>query len=114
MVHRQADSRLLTNLIQQEKEYSKQVNQLLDSSCAALAALAAYAASSPPPVSHVIMELTGTLGAADAALKRYAVGVDDWRETMRTLKEAEEEVGNIMRDREILCVAYCTETMLIF
>ncbi|KAF5319482.1 hypothetical protein D9619_008759 [Psilocybe cf. subviscida] len=96
------DSRLLTNLIQQEKEYSKQVNHLLDSSCATLAALAAYAASSPPPVSHVIMELTGTLGASDAALKRYALGVDEWRETMRTLKDAEEEVGNIMRDREIL------------
>ncbi|KAF8953680.1 hypothetical protein BDZ97DRAFT_1679053 [Flammula alnicola] len=102
MVHRPADSRLLTNLLQQEKDYSKQLNQVLQSSNASLASFAAYAAASPPPASHVIMTVAGSLAAADDALRRYALGVDEWRDTMRLLKDAEDEVGNIMRDREIL------------
>jgi len=104
MVHRPADSRLLSNLLQQEKEYSKQLNQLLESSNASLASFTAYAAASSPPGSHVIMSVAGSLAGVDEALKRYSLGVDEWRETMRSLKDAEEEVGNIMRDREILCV----------
>jgi predicted secreted protein len=106
MVHRPADSRLLSNLLQQEKEYSKQLSQLLESSNASLASFTAYAAASPPPGSHVIMSVAGSLAGIDEALKRYAQGVDEWRETMRSLKDAEEEVGNIMRDREILCVVF--------
>ncbi|KIM44176.1 hypothetical protein M413DRAFT_56580, partial [Hebeloma cylindrosporum] len=102
MVHRPADSRLLSNLLQQEKEYSKQLSQLLESSNASLASFTAYAAASPPPGSHVIMSIAGSLASIDEALKRYAQGVEEWRETMRSLKDAEEEVGNIMRDREIL------------
>ncbi|CAA7266711.1 unnamed protein product [Cyclocybe aegerita] len=102
MVHRPADSRLLTNLLQHEKEYSKQLNQLLDTSSASLASFAAYAAASPPPASQVIMAIAGTLAAADEALKRYRQGVEEWRDNMRMLKEMEDEVGNIMRDREIL------------
>jgi hypothetical protein len=97
MVHRPADSRLLSNLLQQEKEYSKQLSQ---------PSFTAYAAASPPPGSHVIMSVAGSLAGVDEALKRYGLGVDEWRETMRGLKDAEEEVGNIMRDREILCVFF--------
>ncbi|KAF9478744.1 hypothetical protein BDN70DRAFT_986054 [Pholiota conissans] len=102
MVHRPADSRLLSNLLQQEKEYSKQLAQVIESSNASLASFAAYAAASSPPTSHVIMAVAGSLAAADESLRRYATGVDEWREAMRSLKDAEEEVGNIMRDREIL------------
>jgi len=102
MVHRPADSRLLTNLLQHEKEYSKQVTQLLDHSNASLASFAAYAAASPPPASQIILAVAGSLAAADEALKRYARGVDEWRESMKHLKDMEDEVGNIMRDREIL------------
>ncbi|KDR72846.1 hypothetical protein GALMADRAFT_252135 [Galerina marginata CBS 339.88] len=102
MVHRPADSRLLTNLLQHEKEYSKQLSQVLDASNSSLASFAAYAAASPPPASNVILAVAGSLAAADEALRRYSLGVDQWRETMRLLKETEDEVGNIMRDREIL------------
>jgi hypothetical protein len=52
------------------------------------------------------MSVAGSLAGIDEALKRYAQGVDEWRETMRSLKDAEEEV-DIMRDREILCVVLC-------
>lgn len=106
MVHRSADSRLLANLLQQEKDYSKQLGQVIESSNASLASFAAYAAASAPPTSHVIMDVAGALAAADEALRRYARGVDEWREAMRVLKDAEEEVGNIIRDREILCAFF--------
>ncbi|KAF8152151.1 hypothetical protein B0H34DRAFT_754858 [Crassisporium funariophilum] len=102
MVHRPADSRLLTNLLQQEKDYSKQLTQLLEASNASLSSFTAYASASPPPASNVILSVAGSLAAADEALRRYAVGVDEWRETMRMLKDMEDDVGNIMRDREIL------------
>ena len=113
MVHRPADSRLLSNLLQQEKEYSKQLSQLLESSNASLASFTAYAAASSPPGSHVIMSVAGSLAGVDEALKRYSTGVDEWRETMRGLKDAEEEVGNIMRDREILCVFFCLSFFVV-
>jgi len=102
MVHRPPDSRLLSNLLQQEKEYSKSLSQVLDASNVSLASFAAYAAASPPPISQVIMTVAGSLAAADEALRKYAHGVEEWRDMMRQLKETEEEVGNIMRDREIL------------
>lgn len=104
MVHRPADSRLLFNLLQQEKDYLKQFNQLFNSSAASLHSFTAYAAASPPPTSQVILNVAGLLSAADDALKRYALGVEQWRDTMQLLKDMEDDVGNIMRDREILQV----------
>jgi len=74
MVHRLADSCLLSNLLQQEKEYSKQLNQLLESSNASLASFTAYAAASG---SHVIMSVADSLAGIDEALKQYVLGVDD-------------------------------------
>lgn len=104
MVHRGADSRLLSNLLQHEKEYTKQLRTLLDTSNASLTSLAAYAAASPQPLSQVIMAVTGSLAAADDALRRYAQSIELWRETMARLKDMEDEVGNVIRDREILYV----------
>ena len=43
MVHRPAGCRLPSNCLQQEKEYSKQLSQLLNSLNAYVALLAAYA-----------------------------------------------------------------------
>jgi len=47
-------------------------------------------ASSPPPGSHVIRSIAGFLAGIDEALKRYVPGVDEWRETMRSLEDAED------------------------
>ncbi|KAF9039332.1 hypothetical protein BJ165DRAFT_1352237 [Panaeolus papilionaceus] len=102
MVHRSADSRLLTNLLTHEKEYSKHLTALHDLSNNSLASFAAYAAASGQQTSGVVLSVAGSLAAADEALRRYGQGVDEWKESMRALKELEEEVGNIMRDREIL------------
>ncbi|KAJ7026940.1 hypothetical protein C8F04DRAFT_883839, partial [Mycena alexandri] len=102
MVHRPADSRLLANLLTQEKEYAKHLATLLDHSNASLASVTAYASSSSPASAHLILTVAGSLSAADDALRHYAAAVDRWRDYLKGLKGLEDEVGNIMRDREIL------------
>ena len=102
MVHRPADARLLANLLSQEKEYSKSLASLLDTSQVSLASFAAYASATPPPTSQHIVAVADSLAIADDALRKYATSVDAWREGLQMLKDMEEEVGNVMRDREIL------------
>ena len=102
MVHRPADSRLLTNLLNHEKDYSKHLSILLDYSQAALASFSAYAAASAPPTSQVIIAVAGALSGADDALRNYAAAVERGQEQLKALKTMEDDVGNIMRDREIL------------
>ncbi|KAF8198200.1 hypothetical protein K438DRAFT_2016305 [Mycena galopus ATCC 62051] len=102
MVHRPADSRLLANLLSQEKEYAKHLGTLLDHSNASIASVTAYASASSPTSAHLILAVAGSLAAADDALRHYAVAVDRWRDYLKGLKALEDEVGNIMRDREIL------------
>ncbi|KAI1793626.1 hypothetical protein LXA43DRAFT_197720 [Ganoderma leucocontextum] len=102
MVHRPADSRLLTNLLNHEKDYSKHLSILLDYSHASLASFSAYASASSPPTSQVIIAVAGVLAGADDALRNYAAAVQRWQEQLKALKTMEDGVGNIMRDREIL------------
>jgi acetoin utilization deacetylase AcuC-like enzyme len=102
MVHRAADSRLLTHVISHEKEYAKQVETLLDSSNAALSTLAAYASASPPKTSQTVLAAVGSLASADEAFKGYAEALALWRNQLVELKTLEDDVGNIVRDREIL------------
>ncbi|KAJ3718591.1 hypothetical protein DFJ43DRAFT_1207341 [Lentinula guzmanii] len=102
MVHRSADSRLLANLISHEKEYTNQLQSLLNLSHASFNSLSAYAASSPPPASQVILAVAGSLSNVDNALRLYAAAVEEWTKYLKELKDLEDEVGNVMRDREIL------------
>ncbi|OSC98126.1 hypothetical protein PYCCODRAFT_1439618 [Trametes coccinea BRFM310] len=102
MVHRPADSRLLANLLSHEKDYSKHLSILLDYSQASLASFSAFAAACAPPTSQVIVAVAGALAGADDALRSYAAAVERWQEQLKALKEMEDDVGNIMRDREIL------------
>lgn len=101
MVHRPVDSRLLANLLSQEKEYSKQLGIVLETSQASLASFSAYASASAPPISQVILSVAGALAGADEALQTYLNVVDEWRDQLRRLKELESEIGNIVRDKEI-------------
>ncbi|KAH9943606.1 hypothetical protein B0H21DRAFT_865863 [Amylocystis lapponica] len=102
MVHRPADSRLLSNLLSHEKDYSKHFASILDYSQASLASFSAYASASAPPTSQVIIAVAGAIAGADEALRKYVVSLDQWQQQLKALKDLEEEVGNIMRDREIL------------
>jgi len=103
MIHRPADTRLLSNRLQQEKDYSEQLSQFIQPFNAYLAwpSLAAYVAPSPPPGSHVVKSVAGSLAAIDDALEQYLLVMDGWRETIVSFNDAR---GNIMRDRESLCV----------
>ena len=80
--------RLLSTLLQQEKEYC----------------IPGLVHRVRHRLGLIILLSCGRWLAVDEGLKRYALGVDEWRETIRSLKNAEEEVRNIMRDWEILCV----------
>ncbi|TCD63788.1 hypothetical protein EIP91_004939 [Steccherinum ochraceum] len=102
MVHRPADSRLLVNLLSHEKEYSKQLASLLDHSQASLTSFSAYASASSPPTSHIIVAIAGAFYGADEALRKYASAVDQWQLQLKALKEMEDGLGTIIRDREIL------------
>ncbi|KAK1227243.1 hypothetical protein PQX77_009756, partial [Marasmius sp. AFHP31] len=72
------------------------------SSHASFNSLTAFAASSPPPTSQIILAIAGSLNSVDDALRGYVVAVERWRQYLGDLKDLEDEVGNIMRDREIL------------
>ncbi|KAF6756586.1 hypothetical protein DFP72DRAFT_272283 [Ephemerocybe angulata] len=102
MVHRPADARLLSSLVSHEKDYSKHLSALLASSQSSQASLAAYAAASPPITSRTILNVAAIFAAADDAHARYAQAVEEWRDMLRGLHALEEEVGNVIRDREIL------------
>lgn len=104
MVHRPADSRLLLNIISHEKDYSKQLSSLLDYSQSSLASFSAYASASAPPTSQVIIAVAGALSGADEALRKYAIALEQWQQQLRALKQMEDDLSNIVRDREILCV----------
>ena len=114
MVHRPPDSRLLTNLLSQDKDYSKHFYALLDAASASASSLSAYAAASAPPASHTILKVAGSLASADDALRRYASSVDEWREQLKGLKTLEDEVTNILRDREILYVLDPTSVFILY
>ncbi|KAG5643468.1 hypothetical protein DXG03_000900 [Asterophora parasitica] len=102
MVHRPADSRLLANLLHHEKDYSKHLHALLDPAHASLSAFSAYASASAPPVSNGLLAVATSLSGADEALARYAGAVDECMERLKYIKILEDEVANIVRDREIL------------
>ena len=75
-----------------------------------MSSFSAYASASPPPASQIILAVAGSIAGADEALHKYAASVDEWREQLKCLKDLEEEVGNIMRDREILYVHGLTKS----
>jgi hypothetical protein len=106
MVHRPSDSRLLNSLLSNEKEYHKQLLVLLDNySQQSLGAFTAYASASPTHVARAVIAVGGSFARADNALRRYAVSIEAWQAELRTLKDLEDDVGSIIRDREILFVS---------
>ncbi|KAJ3849675.1 hypothetical protein EV368DRAFT_26644, partial [Lentinula lateritia] len=126
MVHRSTDSRLLAQLITNEKQYTSNLQGLLVQSNASVTSLEAYAASFPPPFSspppsfaltvstkainlqepfpnsQVILNLANMLRNADEAFRVYVGAVEEWGRLLGELKALEDEVGDVLRDREIL------------
>ena len=102
MVHRAQDSRLLTQVLKLDKEYSTALDALLSSSQTSLAALNAYASSCPPKHAQAMLGIVSALSGADEALKAYLVAVDAWRTELKRVRRSEEEVATILKDREIL------------
>ncbi|KAG1824924.1 uncharacterized protein BJ212DRAFT_1524718 [Suillus subaureus] len=109
-VHRPPDSRLLSNLIAHEKEYTKHLSALFPISHAALASLSAFAAASPSAIpssssvslAQTIGTIVDVLSGADDALQLYNQAVENWRDQLGHLIKLEEDIAAILRDREIL------------
>ncbi|KAG6875237.1 hypothetical protein C0992_004644, partial [Termitomyces sp. T32_za158] len=73
-------------------------------------ALSAYAAACTPPLSNALLQVSAALGGADEALARYAdvVEVEECREHLARIKELKDDLGVVVRDREILCASALT------
>ncbi|KAF9222111.1 hypothetical protein BS17DRAFT_756261 [Gyrodon lividus] len=121
MVHRAPDSRLLSNLIVHEKEYTKHLAALFPISHTALASLSAYASASPSTnpyhlsnsfgvpgssaaasPAQTVAAIVDVLAGADDALQSYNQAVETWREQLVSLKQLEDDLNAVLRDREIL------------
>jgi hypothetical protein len=102
MVHRANDSRLLANLIKSEKELESSFHGLLANSRASIASLQAYASSCSAATSRTIFAVTSAFLNAHEALNRYASSIDAWSDLLEEIMTLEDEVGVIVRDREIL------------
>lgn len=102
MVQQAPQTRLLANLIKSTKDYTESLTSHLVTSHTSLSSLQAYASSSSPPAGQAILGVAEALKGVDDALARYSVEIDHWRDRLKEVKTAEEEVANVLRDREIL------------
>lgn len=102
MVNQTPQARLLNNLLKSTKDYSSTLTSHLVVSHTSLSGLQAYASAASPATSPAIFGAAEALQRADDALVRYAEEVDNWRERLKEVRDAEEEVSTILRDREIL------------
>jgi hypothetical protein len=102
MVHRPPDSRLLTALLTSEQGHSTALLSFLSSSQSSINSLSAYASASTPPTSQIILAVAGSLAGAGEALRRYSQALHAWIAQLESLKKMEEELTNVIRDREIL------------
>ncbi|KAI0052760.1 hypothetical protein FA95DRAFT_1569019 [Auriscalpium vulgare] len=100
------NSRLITNLLADEREYHKHLMVLLDGYAGhALLSLSAYAhAFGPLPLSRSLIAVAGSLGSADDALRKYAESLGVWQAALCLLQALEDEVDHATRDRDILMV----------
>ena len=102
MVNSTPQTRLLASLLKSTKEYNTTLTSHLVVSHTSLSGLQAYASASSPTTAASILGVADALKGADDAFARYASEVDHWRERLKEVKNAEEDVANILRDRDIL------------
>ncbi|KAF9044708.1 hypothetical protein BDZ89DRAFT_157939 [Hymenopellis radicata] len=102
-----AGPRLLANLLSHEKDYAKALGGVVDASGAACTALLLYqpwlndprpSNGEEPPGNSVIH----SLAVADAGLRTYTAAVETYVEGLKELRDLEDGVRNLVRDREIL------------
>lgn len=103
-----ASPRLLANLLTHEKEYAKALATLVDAGGAAGTALILY----QPWLNHHGggsedghgRSVLQSLALADVGLRTYAAAFESYVEGLKELRDLEDSVRNLIRDREILCV----------
>lgn len=102
MVQQAPQTRLLTNLLKSTKDYTTSLQSHLLISHTATSGIQAYASASSPATASAILGVAEAFQGADDAIARYCIEVDHWRARLKEVKRAEEDVANILRDRDIL------------
>ncbi|KAH7102435.1 hypothetical protein BKA62DRAFT_656058 [Auriculariales sp. MPI-PUGE-AT-0066] len=101
-MHRPGDGQLLAQLIKHDKDYATALATLATASVASRDSLSAYASAAPSQVSAAISVLVGALVGADDALHGFREAFEEWRQHLGNLKELQDEVQVVLRDRQIL------------
>ncbi|KAH8830651.1 hypothetical protein DL96DRAFT_962317 [Flagelloscypha sp. PMI_526] len=104
MPHRAPDTRLLTTLLTSTSTLQKALNQFHQSHLSHITCLTAYASSSSPPTSSVLLASSSLLSRCieDGLVVKLDAALEAWTKALSTLKDVEKEVGRMGRDREIL------------
>lgn len=79
---------------------------LVAASAASRAGLSAYSAGSPSHIAGSIAALSAALAGADDALHGYREAFEEWQHQLSRLKELQDEVQVVLRDRQILSVTF--------
>ncbi|KIY71618.1 hypothetical protein CYLTODRAFT_390021 [Cylindrobasidium torrendii FP15055 ss-10] len=104
-----ASPRLLANLLSHEKEYGKALAGVIDAGGAACTALVLC----QPWLNQPIQQHTGSedhqprsviqcLALADAGIRTYSAAFNTYMDGLKQLRDLEDSVKNLIRDREIL------------
>lgn len=104
---------LITTVIAAESAYLKTLRAALDAAHTSRSSLQAYVAAALPSASSAIAAAAVTLIGADDALRRYAGAVEAWVGALKGLKEVEDDVGAVMRDRDSVCVLFLLTLCLL-
>ncbi|EJT98261.1 hypothetical protein DACRYDRAFT_118968 [Dacryopinax primogenitus] len=94
--------RLLASLIKADTTATNSLSAFLASSHASHAALSAYASVHQPPLGDVLRQVEASLRGVHEAVRAYVGAMEMWTTELGEVKEREEEVGQVRRDRDIL------------
>ncbi|KZO97415.1 hypothetical protein CALVIDRAFT_536426 [Calocera viscosa TUFC12733] len=94
--------RLLAALLKADTSTTTALSSFLTASHTSHAALSAYASVHQPPLGDVLRAIEASLRGVHEAVRTYVGAMELWTGELGELKEREEEVGQVRRDRDIL------------
>lgn len=104
MHHRPPDTRLLTSLVTSTSAFRESLYTLNQTHSSYISGLTAYASSSAPPVSTLLLSVSNSISRCieEGFATKLDLALEAWVNALNNLKDTEEEVGRMGRDREIL------------
>ncbi|KZT60552.1 hypothetical protein CALCODRAFT_492341 [Calocera cornea HHB12733] len=96
--------RLLVALLKADTSATASLSSFLAASHTSHAALSAYASAHQAPLGDVLRAVEASLRGVHEAVRSYVGAMEMWTGELAEVKDREEEVGQVRRDRDILCV----------